>query len=154
MNPRGNPENLKGKEHKLTKEEMRRGGRSKSILKSIVKRRKCNKDCPLFDRCPFATVGLKYNTCYLNCNDYPTLRKNIIKLLEGDQNDFYDLVSTVIADMLRIIETEDDFNINSKKKVIEALEKLHNMKYGAKSKLEHTGKVDIELFKKWLEEKQ
>ena len=56
MNPRGNPENLKGKEHKLTKEEMRRGGQSKSILKSIVKRRNCSKDCPLFDRCPFATT--------------------------------------------------------------------------------------------------
>jgi len=97
-------------------------------------------------------MGVKYDTCYLNCKEYPTLKRNVIKLLEGDQNDFYDIVGNVIADMLRIAETEDDFNINTKRKVIDALEKFHNMKYGTKSKLEHSGKIDISVFKKWLKE--
>jgi len=150
----GNPQNLKGHEHPLTLEDRRKGGQSRSLLKKLNRRKHCSPRCPLFDRCPFASMGLKYNICYLNNNEYPTLKRNVIKLLEGNQDEFYEIVSTIIADMLRIIETEDDFNINSKKKVVECLEKLHNMKYGTKNKLEHSGKIDITLFKKWLKESE
>ena len=140
------------KQHQFTKEEHIKGGQSRSIMKSIVKRRKCDKKCKLFDHCPFASMGIKYNTCYLNCKEYPTLKKNVEKLMSGDQNDFYDIARNVFADMLRIAETEDDSNLRSKKIVMESLEKLHNMQYGTKGKLEHSGKVDIELFKKYLKE--
>jgi len=139
------------KSHTFTHEEQSRGGKSKSILKSIVKKKKCNKDCKLFNRCPFASVGLKYNTCYLNCSDHPTLKRLVSKILEGDEKDFYDAVAIIISDMVRICECEDDSNIRSKKTVVDSLEKLHNMRFGTKNKTEISGKIDIELFKKYLE---
>jgi len=141
---------FKGKQHKLTKEEKSKGGKASTIAKKLAHRKKCDETCPLFDRCPLASFGMRYNTCYLN-KDNPTLRKNVLKLLNGDEEDFFDIMNNIVSDMLRIIITEDDGNIRTKKLVVDALRDFYNMKFGTKSKIEHSGKIDIELFKKYLQ---
>ena len=135
----------------LTHADKIKGGKSRSILKSLVKREYCDPGCRLFKQCPFASMGLKYKTCYLNCKQYPTLRRIVNKILSGNEQDFLDAVDIIVSDMHRIVITEDDGNINTKKKVVEAMKMLYDMRFGSKQRVEHTGKVDIELFKKYLE---
>ena len=137
--------------HKLTKEEMSRGGKASTLAKKLGKRKKCSENCPIFDRCPLAGVGLKYGVCFLN-KDHPVLRKNVLKLLNGEEQDFFDIVSTIISDMMRVIETEDDSNVKTKKVVVDALKDFYTMKFGSKEKIEHSGKIDISILKKYLEQ--
>jgi hypothetical protein len=137
--------NLTGKEHKLTKQDSSKGGKQTSIKKKLINRRKCNCTCPMFDTCLLASIGLKYNICYANNKQYPTLKKNLERLLTGEQSEFYEILNTIFADIIRITETEDDSSIRTKKMVMEAAEKLHNMKYGKKEKLEHSGDMVYEV---------
>lgn len=53
--------------------------------------------------------------------------------------------------MLRIIETEDDSNVKTKKVVVDALKDFYTMKFGSKEKIESTGKIDIGVLKKYVE---
>ena len=135
--------NFGDKQHVLNAEDGRKGGSRSTIAKKLANRTKCNCKCPVFNTCPLASIGVKYNICYANNKKYPTLRKNLIRLMEGDQKDFHDMVATLVGDMLRIAESEDDSSVRTKKIVVEAAEKLHNMKYGTRNKTEISGKISI-----------
>lgn len=137
-------------EHTFTKEDHKKGGQVSSLKKKLAQRRNCNKNCPIFDKCPFSLIGQKHGLCYMN-NGKESFRNKIIKLIEGGREDFLDVVRDTIADMVRVADIEDDSNPKTLTQVINACEKYHNMVWGTKQNIQHSGKVDIELFKKYLE---
>jgi hypothetical protein len=138
------------KKHVLTKEDSVKGGKTRSLKKKLSRRKTCNKRCPIYDRCPLAGMGIKYNVCFLN-SDHPVLRDNILKLLDGGEEDLLSVGDSILADVLRIINTEDDSNVKTKKMAMECVEKLHNMRFGSKSRNEHDVRVsNTDIVKQWL----
>jgi len=138
--------NLKGKEHKLTFAERSRGGKTVTLEQKLAKRIHCNSQCPIFDSCPLSAVGVKYDTCYFNKKRYPRMYEKVSKLFSDNPNDLYDVASEVLGDMVRIVDSEDDSNPKTKKIVMNAINQLHDMKFGSKHNVD-VGNKDGKPFK-------
>ena len=140
------------KRHKLTKKNNSNGGKKKSLDKKIGNNRKyCTSDCPIYDTCFLMPLSTKYGVCYRK--KYPGLSK-LDKLFNGEEKELFDITKDQIAKAITTIETEDDINSKLRLEVVKSLRTLHDMMYGTKQhiKAEHSGKVNIEYFKKYLEE--
>ena len=144
---------FKGTKHELTHADSIKGGKRRTLRKKLSRRKTCNEKCPIFNECPLATFGLKYNECYLNSSN-PNLRNFIIKIINGDKEDALSAMTDIISDMARITYTEDDFSIKNKKIVLDSLARWVELKYGTKQKIEHTGKISFEEFREIINQNE
>ena len=123
----GNPQ------HKFTKEDHAKGGKTVTLEKRLVKRKYCNNKCPIYP-CMWQPNSKKYEVnklvrnkkvikykCALN-EQPPILQKKFFKLVNGKEDDFMNIMNEALT------------KISSPGDLIKWGEKIHKMRFGDKNK--------------------
>lgn len=132
----GNPQ------HKLTRAENSKGGKSKSkykrFVQSFIRRKKCTARCPFYP-CFFEPLarGVYEGKCALK-QQTPIIWKKFYKMILGDEPAFNDVMREAL---FKIVLGDEP------KEVINSGEKVHRMIYGNKERVQAEVNVFDELIK-------
>ena len=147
-----NDENLT---HKLTKEENAKGGRARSLAKSLGKRLNCDKKCQIYFDCPFMPVSQedpkfkkgKKRMCALRTMPYD-IQKRVTDLFAGGRGDMVKVLMRLLYDLQN--KAKLDGSWKSTQAAVKETREIMDSIYGRVIKQETTGDTSITV--RWKNE--
>ena len=122
--------------HELTQKEKSKGGKAKSLIKSLNRRKHCNKTCPLYPcvLAPLAMASPERLCALKQANAY--YRKTVFELILGGPEGAVWIYKNLIAKMILTEDSRDS---------LKALDRSIRTVYGEKQQIESKSEDTITI---------
>lgn len=143
------------KPHKLTRKDNSKGGKTRTIAKSLSRRKYCNSKCPLYPCVALAIYGSPDGLCTLKKLPYKT-QLSVLRLHENKIIQEYKFRIFELQQQLELLEAKKEYStktklqiIGLKKKIADGLVELNKMVFGEKHDIKGEFKIPFEQFVEW-----